>query len=104
MSPMHHTAGSLHEMPSGLAGLAHLALHWAPVWVPLVLLAQVAFQGLRPARLEQVRLERERAGVEARYQATRERFERMRDEAEAWSDPVYRARLQALLAAERPGR
>jgi len=80
------------------------ALRWAPVWVPLVLLAQVAFQGLRPARQEHARLEHERAGVEARYRATRERFERLRDEVQAWSDPVYRARLAELLRVERAGR
>ena len=42
-------------LPSLLGGL----LHWAPVWVALLLLWQVATRGLVPALAEEVRLEEE---------------------------------------------
>ncbi len=71
----------------------HLA-YWAPVWIPLGLLAQIALLGLRPARAEGERLEREAAGVLARHERTEAEWERMRAEREAWDDEVWRERMR----------
>lgn len=93
---------------SGRRGLAgrlvgagtSLLVYWMPVWVPLVLLWQVADRGLRPAQEEALRLAREEQTVAARYTGARRSFERMSAEAEAWTDPVYRERVRRLRLAE----
>ena len=84
-----------------LAGLARWTVHWAPVWVPLVFLWQVAVLGWRPALEERARLERERVAVVGRHRQTRERYEGMQAELAAWGDPVYRERLRAILREQR---
>ena len=84
--------------------LGRAMTHWAPVWVPLLLLWQVGVMGLRPTLAEYDRLEHKRSAVLERYEHTRDRFELMRDEREAWQDPVYRARLRALLEEKEQGR
>ena len=42
---------------------------WAPVWLPLVVVLQLALGGLRPARAEERRLDHEEAGVARRVDA-----------------------------------
>ena len=76
----------------GLRALAVFVGYWAPVWIPLGLLAQIALLGLTPALEERRRLAREAPVVEARHERTQAQYERMRAEAEAWTDPVWRER------------
>jgi hypothetical protein len=74
--------------------------YWAPVWIPLGLLAQMAVLGLKPTLIERERLERERPVVEARHERTRARYERMSAEVEAWGDPVWRERWRRAQARQ----
>jgi hypothetical protein len=92
------------DRPRAGAGLVRLfggllggVLFWMPVWVPLVLLAQVGLLGLRPARAESRRLAEHEVELAERLAGHSAR----RATLEAWSvaldDPVYRERMQRLL-------
>lgn len=76
------------------ARLFKLVLYWSPVWVPLLLIWQIAEAGLEPALAEQRRLEEARPAVERRHAVSEARFERMSAERRAWEDPVYRERVR----------
>jgi len=72
-------------------------LYWAPVWLPLVLLIQVAVFGLRPAWLEKQRLDRSTAEVDAREgRLDDDHVELVRDRRKL-SDPIYRERVRRSL-------
>ncbi|MDA1265539.1 MAG: hypothetical protein O2816_10720 [Planctomycetota bacterium] len=77
-------------------------LHWAPVWVALLLFWQVSTLGLKPALAEEARLEQETLSVEERHERTKTEFEALEDEAEAWQDPVYRERRRRMLKSSQP--
>jgi len=83
----------LREVLSGL-------VYWAPVWVALLLLWQVATRGLKPALDEEARLEGEAEVVEQRHARTRGEFEALARETAAWEDPVYRERRRRVMEAE----
>ena len=80
------------SIAGGLRTVAVFVAYWAPVWIPLGLMAQIAVLGLQPALEERRRLAREAPVVEARHERTRAQYERMRAQAEAWTDPVWRER------------
>ena len=88
-------------VPSSLLRIAHRILHWAPLWVPMILLWQVAFRGLRPALAERARLRQAEVVVRERYRRTKERFEGMQAEARAWTDPVFQERMRRQIRAAR---
>ncbi len=72
-------------------------LYWAPVWLPLVLLVQVAVFGLRPAWEERQRLADSESEVDAREgQLENEYVELVRDRRKL-SDPIYRERVRRSL-------
>jgi hypothetical protein len=74
-------------------------LHWAPVWAPLALLAQVSILGLGPSLRESRRLGQAEASLSARYGEaleTRRGLERM---LQALRDPIYIERERRLLRA-----
>lgn len=81
---------------NGVRRILGVLAHWAPVWVPLALLAQVGLLGLRPALTERARLEREATRVHARHDGARDHFETLDAEVKAWADPIYRERLRRL--------
>ena len=85
----------------GIGRLLGGVLHWAPVWVPLVLLWQVGTLGLKPALAEEARLVEEGKSVEERHERTRAQFESLENEAEAWQDPVYQERRRRMHDASR---
>jgi hypothetical protein len=72
-------------------------LYWAPVWVPMIVLAQVALGGLRPALAESRRLESEERRMDERLE--REKVEAAQLEAalRAQNDPIYLERERRLL-------
>jgi hypothetical protein len=75
-------------------------LYWMPVWVPLILLAQVGTRGLRPARVEDRRLRAEEQRLEERLQADRAEAEALRRQLDALHDDIYLERLRRRRAAE----
>ena len=92
----HTRASAPRGTRTGIAFLAGRVLYWMPVWVPLLLLWQVALRGLSPALDEHRRLEGEETAVFARHQASQRSFQYMEALARAWDDPVYRERMRRL--------
>ena len=76
-------------------------VYWAPVWVALLLLWQVAIRGLKPALAEENRLQTEAEAVEQRHIRAQTEFQALERETQAWQDPVYRERRRRMLEAER---
>jgi hypothetical protein len=74
--------------------LARSVAYWTPVWLPLVLLAQIAFLGLRPALNERRYLARKEAEMERRYAADLALRRELAAELAAHRDPIYRERVQ----------
>jgi hypothetical protein len=92
------------DRPRAGAGLVRLfggllggVLFWMPVWVPLVLLAQVGLLGLRPARAESRRLDEHEFELDKRLKGHSERREMLMAWSEALDDPIYRERMRRLL-------
>jgi len=71
-------------------------LYWTPVWLPVLLLAQVCFLGLGPALEERARLDSERGIVETRYEDAEATFVDLSAQFVAWQDPVYQERQRRL--------
>lgn len=79
----------------GLAGLTLVIRElcsWAPVWIPLVLVAQIGIRGLRPALAEQRRLERAETGLELRHDQALEESTELDRLLRAQDDPIYQER------------
>lgn len=71
-------------------------MYWMPVWVPLILLAQIGTRGLQPALDEEQRLlEHERTLME-RLEADEARARDLSSWHEAIDDEIYRERLRRL--------
>ena len=83
-----------------LRGVLFGLVYWAPVWVAMLLLWQVAIRGLTPALAEEARLEGEVEVVEQRHARTKGAFEALARESAAWEDPVYRERRRRAMEAE----
>ncbi|MEM9803166.1 MAG: hypothetical protein AAGA20_22800 [Planctomycetota bacterium] len=73
-----------------------VALRWAPVWVPALVLWQIVSGGLEPALAEKKRLDDARPVVERRHERSTDEFEQMSAERRAWDDPVYRERIRRV--------
>lgn len=69
-------------------------LYWMPVWVPLILLAQLGTRGLRPARAEQEHLLEHEAELLQRLEQDRQEAQELRDQREALDDEIYLERLR----------
>jgi hypothetical protein len=100
-SPIHR-AGRASLM--GVWGLVRFFRYWTPVWLPVLLLAQVCFLGLKPALAERDRLEGAEAVVDARYQDAESHFESLDAQFIAWQDPVYQERQRRLRRKNRGSR
>jgi hypothetical protein len=72
-------------------------LYWSPVALAMVVFAQVALQGLRPALSERRRLLEEEGRMEARYRGGMQTREHLADLLRAQRDPVYLERERRLL-------
>ena len=76
-------------------------LYWMPVWVPLILLAQLGARGLRPARLEDQRLRQQEERLQERLDGDRQQAESLRRQRAALEDDIYLERLRRRRAAEK---
>ena len=76
-----------------LARAAEVTLFWLPVFVPLVLLAQLGTKGLKPALIESRRLEQEKVGLDERHALILDRDLEINEGLEASKDIIYRTRL-----------
>jgi hypothetical protein len=80
-----------------LSGLiASRSLYWAPVWVPMIVLAQVALGGLRPALAESRRLEREEVRMGERLEREKLEAAQLGAALRAQNDPIYLERERRL--------
>jgi hypothetical protein len=74
-------------------------LHWAPVWAPLALLAQISILGLGPSLRESRRLSAAEASLSARYGEALESRRGLERMLRALRDPIYIERERRLLRA-----
>ena len=72
-------------------------LYWSPVALALIVFAQVALQGLRPALAEQRRLLEAEGRMEARYSGGMQTRAYLADLLRAQRDPIYLERERRLL-------
>jgi|GEM_PF-1996074 len=77
-----------------LARSLEVFLYWMPVWVPLILLAQLGTRGLRPALAEERRLLRHEAELDDRLEADEAEALQLEDTLEALDDPIFLERLR----------
>ena len=80
-----------------LAGSAH----WAPVWAPLVLGAQILFLGLLPARAESRRLRAAEQSVHARVEALEAEERELVLQERMLGDEIYQERVRRSLVDPR---
>ncbi|MCC7011498.1 MAG: hypothetical protein IT454_02955 [Planctomycetes bacterium] len=73
------------------------AVFWAPVWVPLALLAQVSIMGLGPALAERRRLDAAERALEERLERERATGSELERTLRAQQDPIYLERERRLL-------
>lgn len=69
-------------------------LYWMPVWIPLILLAQFGTRGLRPARLEEERLDGHQVELDERHERDSAELEALQLQLEALDDDIYLERLR----------
>lgn len=69
-------------------------LYWMPVWVPLILLAQLGTRGLKPALHERERLLNHEQRLLDRLETDEAEAERLSDTLEALDDPIFIERLR----------
>lgn len=79
--------------------VATRALYWAPVWVPMIVLTQVALGGLRPALAESRRLENEERRMSERLEREKIEAAQLGAALRAQDDPIYLERERRLLRA-----
>jgi hypothetical protein len=71
--------------------------YWAPVWVPMVVLAQVALGGLRPALAESRRIDREEVRMAERLDRELAESAQLERALQAQDDPIFLERERRLL-------
>ena len=86
--------------PITFKAFAARCVFWAPVWLPMIVLAQIAWLGFGPALAESRRLDEARC--ELSWRVERELTERASLErvVRAQNDPIYLERERRLLRAE----
>ena len=75
----------------------HGMLHWTPIWVPVLFLAQLVVLGLRPVLATRARLDRAESEVNARVEALQREERELAAEARMLGDAVYRERVRRSL-------
>lgn len=76
-----------------LARAAEVTIFWLPVFVPLVLLAQLGTKGLRPAIAESKRLDHIKTNLDQRHATALDRDREIDAGIEASKDHIYRERM-----------
>ncbi len=82
-----------------LLGAARRTAFWAPVALPLALLAQTVLGGLGPARAEDRRLGEAEQRLERRLASAEHELDEYRLRLRAYRDPIYLERERRLAAA-----
>ena len=77
------------------------AAHWAPVWAPLVLGAQILCLGLLPARAEGRRLHADEESVHARVEALEAEEAELVLQERMLGDEIYQERVRRSLVDPR---
>ena len=77
--------------------LGRRLIYWAPVWLPLGFLFQVAWFGLRAARADERRLDRAQAEVYERFERLQAEGALLEEEQRMLADDVYRERVRRTL-------
>jgi hypothetical protein len=83
--------------PEAVRGVWRSALHWAPVWIPALLLAQILLLGLWPALARRNVLDALAPQVDERFQATQAEYDSLQMQEQAWKDPMFLARYRRSL-------
>jgi hypothetical protein len=91
--PLVHTEG-LDFTRRYLLRSVEVFLYWMPVWVPLILLAQLGTRGLKPARAEDERLKLHEERLLERLQIDKDESRRLNESLEALDDPIFIERLR----------
>ncbi|MBK7874791.1 MAG: hypothetical protein IPJ77_03410 [Planctomycetes bacterium] len=81
---------------SGWKHVGRRLLYWTPVFVPMVLFAQVSFQGLRPALCEKERLAAAEVVLRERHARDVELAHEIQAHLRARQDPVFLERQRRL--------
>lgn len=92
------------EAQSAAHTVGRRLLYWAPVLVPMVLFAQIAFLGLRPALCEKERLAAAELELRARHARDQQLAREVEQHLRARQDPVYLERQRRLREAPPVGR
>lgn len=93
-SPADKTQGPLAWIASGASLITSRFVYWAPVLLALGFFSHMAFKGLRPALVEERRLEREEAEMQARELQQLEVQRALQIELQALEDPIYQERIR----------
>lgn len=91
------TSSTSRAAPEAVRGVWRSALHWAPVWIPALLLAQILMLGLRPALARRSALDALAPQVDERYQTTQAEYDSLTLQKQAWGDPMFVARYRRSL-------
>lgn len=93
-------SGRKHPLGRFVCRVVSGVTYWMPVWVPLGLLAQLGLLGLKPALIEERRLEQAETRLAARLAGLREERDELEHELAAFEDPIYLERLRRLRDAD----
>lgn len=72
------------------------ALYWSPVFALMVLFAQIAFLGLRPALAEERRMDIAERGMQERLEVAERNFSELEAQLAMRKDPIFHERLRRL--------
>ncbi len=75
---------------------AEVLMYWMPVWIPLILLAQISSRGLSPALVEERRLAEQEQVLDERLKRDEARAQELNLKLEALDDEIYHERLLRL--------
>jgi hypothetical protein len=84
------------EQESLLQQLCERLLYWAPVFALMVLFAQIAFLGVRPALAEKQRMDVAERGMQERLQVAEATFQEVEAQLSVRKDPIFQERLRRL--------
>jgi len=98
------SAGARTRIAASVTALGTRSLYWLPVIAPLVLFAQIAWLGLRPALCERARLAEAETALETRYRADVAEHDVIRANLRARRDPIFLERQRRWLQAAAPAR
>lgn len=82
--------------PSPMRHLAQRLLYWSPVFALMVLFAQIAFLGVRPALAESARMDIAERGMRERLAVAERNHGEIGAQMEMRKDPIFQERLRRL--------